>query len=53
MQVLLADLMIHPADPTLYQAPESINRIRVDVAHDVDFGAVIDAPVCVLIAVTA
>jgi len=35
------------ADPALNQTPESVNRVGVDVTHDVDPGAVLNSLVVV------
>ena len=35
--------MIHPADSPLYQTPESLNRVRVRRANNIDASRVIDA----------
>ena len=48
IQVRLQELLTHhvvcAADPALYQAPESLNRIGMNVAHDIHASGVIDAP---------
>ena len=52
LQILLADRMIDAADPALDKAPESFNRIRVSVAHDIHalrvLNAAMNVPVRVL-----
>src|ERR1035438_2927325 len=51
IQVRLQELLTHhvvcAADPALYQAPESLNRVRMDIAHHVDSRTVIDALVLI------
>src|SRR6266404_3650203 len=42
LQVLRAHIVVHAADSPLHQAPESFNRLSVDVARDVDFRAAPD-----------
>jgi hypothetical protein len=39
--------MVDAADSPLDKAPESLNRIRVNIAHNVDFLSVLDALVSV------
>lgn len=45
MKKLLADCMINAADSTLDKRPEALHAIRVNVADDVNFGAMFDSPV--------
>src|SRR6266436_10034758 len=45
LQVLRAHAVIHAADPALHKTPESLNRLGVNVARDIDSRAVIDSPV--------
>src|SRR5713226_494726 len=44
LQVLRAHTVVHAADPALHKAPESLNRLGMNVSRDVDSRAVIDAP---------
>src|SRR6266404_1469958 len=44
LQVFRADAVVHAADPALHKTPESLNRLGVNVARDVDSRAMIDAP---------
>ena len=39
--------MINTANPVFYEAPEPINRVGVNVAHNIHLGTVIDALVSV------
>ena len=45
LQVLGAHAVVHAADPALYKAPESLNRLGVNVSRDVDSRAVVDSTV--------
>jgi len=47
LEVLLADGVVCTAYAALYKAPEAFDSIRVDVALDVDLGAVIDPAVLI------
>lgn len=40
---MASDVVVHARKTPLNQAPESLNRVRVNVARDVDLGAVIDS----------
>ena len=50
LQVLLRNAVIHASDSSLNQRPKPFDGIRVNVSHNVDARAVIDALVVVLIA---
>src|SRR5260370_21458278 len=49
LKILFADRVIHPANTPLQLTPETLNRVRVDMAHDVYLGRMIDAVMLVLL----
>src|SRR5450759_4038483 len=50
---MTAHRMINAPNAILDEAPEPLNRVGMDVAHNIDFRAVIDAPMCVLVPMVA
>jgi hypothetical protein len=53
LQVLGAHVVVHAADSPLYQAPESFNRLSVNVARDIDAARVPNAPMHISMRVKA
>lgn len=49
LQIVLADGVIDAANAVFDEAPKSLNGIRVNFAHHIDFLAVIDPPMNVLV----
>ncbi len=47
LQVLRRNGVVNPSDPMLEQRPESFNRVRVNVSHDVHLLRVLDALVLI------
>src|ERR1019366_5559022 len=43
LQILATDRGVHSADSALYQAPESLNGLGVNVTHHIDFVFVLNA----------
>lgn len=46
---MLADVVVDTADPALYETPKAFDGVGVNVAHNVDLCAVIDAPMRVFV----
>lgn len=47
LQILLADGVINATDAALQKAPEALDGVRMNIAHNVDSGCVVNAPVLV------
>lgn len=43
LQIFLTDRVIHSTNAALDEAPEALDGVGVNIAHDVDFGGVVDA----------